>query len=127
MGRYKIGRIQIRCLATAYIADGIRDRRMDLSAVVGFGDARYSVSSIASIWSGCRVFLWVILFGVADFVALVECRDCLIFTGYPLLFSMFPLRWEYSRSVASFVRIGVQGWLCDKKERKERKLTIGAG
>jgi hypothetical protein len=125
-GGYKIGRVQIRCLATAYIADGIRDRRMDLSMVDRFGNARYSISPIASIRSGCRVFLWVILFGVADFVALVECRDCLILPDILCSFHV-----SFALGVQSvgrfFVGIEVQGWLCDKKERKERKLTMGAG
>ena len=57
-------------MATAYIADGIRGRRMDRSEMNRLGDAPHSNSPpVSSTRSGSKFFfLWVTWFGASLFV-----------------------------------------------------------
>lgn len=49
-----------------------------------------------------------------DSLALVECRDCLIYTGYPLLFPCFPCVGSTLGRSLLLSGSGFQGWLCEK-------------
>jgi len=104
LGGIKYGVWQLHILLMGY-----GGRRMDLSEVDRFGDVHYSTSPVASIRSGCRFFSWAMSLVLRDFSCIGGVSGLFDLYRISSALSMFPLRWEYTRSVASSVGVGVPG------------------
>jgi len=117
LGGIKYGVWQLHILLMGYgVGVWTFPKWIDLATFITQHHQSHPFGLVAGFSLGLCLWCYVI------FLALVECRDCLIFTGYPLLFPCFPCVGSTLGRSLLLSGSGFQGWLCEKKERRERKF-----